>query len=62
MFHVQEGQFSFSSLFKKPVHNAVRPFSCLNRYLKANQDLDEAFDERRELQQIVEVIHLYSFC
>ena len=28
MFHVQERQFSFSSLFKKPVHNAVRPFSC----------------------------------
>ena len=28
MFHMQERQLSLSSLFKKPVHNAVRHFSC----------------------------------
>ena len=30
MFHMQEGQLLLSSLFKKPVHNAIRPFSCLH--------------------------------
>ena len=29
MFHMQVGQFSLSSLFKKLVHKAVRCFSCL---------------------------------
>ena len=28
MFHMQERQLLLSSLFKKPVHNAVRRFSC----------------------------------
>ena len=28
MFHMQEGQLLLSLLFKKPVHNAIRHFSC----------------------------------
>ena len=28
MFHMKERQLSFSSLFKKPVHNAVRRLPC----------------------------------
>ena len=28
MFHIQERQLLLSLLFKKPVHNAVRHFSC----------------------------------
>ena len=28
MFHMQKRQLLLSSLFKKPVHNAIRHFSC----------------------------------
>ena len=28
MFHMQEGQLSLSLLFKKPVYNTIRHFSC----------------------------------
>ena len=28
MFHMQERQLLLSPLFKKPVHNAIRRFSC----------------------------------
>ena len=32
-FHVQERQLSLSSLFKKPIHSAIRCFSCMIMYL-----------------------------
>ena len=35
MFHMQERQFSLSLLFKKPVQNAVRPFSCFRQIIEA---------------------------
>ena len=38
MFHMQERQLLLSSLFKKPVHNAVRHFSCCNFSLKIGFD------------------------
>ena len=31
MFHMQERQLLLSLLFKKPVHNAIRRFSCLKK-------------------------------
>ena len=33
MFHVQKKQLALSSLFKKPVHNALKHFSCTYRYM-----------------------------
>ena len=32
MFHMQERQLSLSLLFKEPVHNAFRHFSCFTLY------------------------------
>ena len=35
MFHVQERQLSLSSLFKEPIHNTVRHFSCLEILIRS---------------------------
>ena len=43
MFPMHERQLSLSSLFKKPVHNAVRHFSCLNLCLSVLLIIDTVF-------------------
>ena len=40
MFHMQERQLLLSSLFKKPVHNAIRHFSCLHRNICSEYSLE----------------------
>ena len=47
MFHMQERQLLLSSLFKKPVHNAVRRFSCFlekNRGKKKTQAFPDGLE------------------
>ena len=39
MFHMQERQLLLSLIFKKPVHNAVRCFSCFSFHLHRNLTL-----------------------
>ena len=42
MFHMQERQLLLSSLFKKPVHNAVRRFSCYTSICYEFQEIEKS--------------------
>ena len=61
MYPIQERQLSLSSLFKKPIHNAVRRFSCF--WIKTGLDIShEASPYADNSQEMSQDLIFYANC